>query len=149
MKDAEFNTVKVGDININDGGKITNINDGRIAEGSRDAINGGQIHALKQEINQNNKTLRQGIASAFAAQIEYPEQRPGEVAAGIGIGHYDGETAAAVGVSLLTENGKYKVIHKVFPAMPNRVVKYHSVCCSKKLQNKSHQITDGFFDLLA
>ena len=109
MKDAEFNTVKVGDININDGGKITNINDGRIAEGSRDAINGGQIHALKQEINQNNKTLRQGIASAFAAQIEYPEQRPGEVAAGIGIGHYDGETAAAVGVSLLTENGKYKV----------------------------------------
>ena len=109
LKDAEFNTVKVGDININDGGKITNINDGRIAEGSRDAINGGQIHALKQEINQNNKTLRQGIASAFAAQIEYPEQRPGEVAAGIGIGHYDGETAAAVGVSLLTENGKYKV----------------------------------------
>ena len=109
VKDAEFNTVKVGDININDGGKITNINDGRIAEGSRDAINGGQIHALKQEINQNNKTLRQGIASAFAAQIEYPEQRPGEVAAGIGIGHYDGETAAAVGVSLLTENGKYKV----------------------------------------
>lgn len=109
VKDAEFNTVKVGDININDGGKITNINDGRIAEGSRDAINGGQIHALKQEINQNNKTLRQGIASAFAAQIEYPEQRPGEVSAGIGIGHYDGETAAAVGVSLLTENGKYKV----------------------------------------
>lgn len=109
VKDAEFNTVKVGDININDGGKITNINDGHIAEGSRDAINGGQIHALKQEINQNNKTLRQGIASAFAAQIEYPEQRPGEVAAGIGIGHYDGETAAAVGVSLLTENGKYKV----------------------------------------
>ena len=109
VKDAEFNTVKVGDININDGGKITNINDGRIAEGSRDAINGGQIHALKQEINQNNKTLKQGIASAFAAQIEYPEQRPGEVAAGIGIGHYDGETAAAVGVSLLTENGKYKV----------------------------------------
>lgn len=109
VKDAEFNTVKVGDININDGGKITNINDGRIAEGSRDAINGGQIHALKQEINQNNKTLRQGIASAFAAQIEYPEQRPGEVASGIGIGHYDGETAAAVGVSLLTENGKYKV----------------------------------------
>lgn len=109
VKDAEFNTVKVGDININDGGKITNINDGRIAEGSRDAINGGQIHALKQEINQNNKTLRQGIASAFAAQIEYPEQRPGEVAAGIGIGHYDGETAAAVGVSLLTENGKYKM----------------------------------------
>ena len=109
VKDAEFNTVKVGDININDGGKITNINDGRIAEGSRDAINGGQIHALKQEINQNNQTLKQGIASAFAAQIEYPEQRPGEVAAGIGIGHYDGETAAAVGVSLLTENGKYKV----------------------------------------
>lgn len=108
-QNVEFDKAQAGNITINNNGRIINVDDGRIAENSRDVVNGGQIHALKQEIDKDNKVLKQGIAASFASQIEYPEQRPGDVAAGIGMGHYGGETAAAVGVSFLTESGKYKI----------------------------------------
>jgi len=112
-KDVEFDTAKVGNININDNGKITNVDDGIIAYNSKDVVNGGQIYNLKNDlenkIEANNKTLKQGIASAFAANIQYPEQRPGQIAAGVGVGYYDGESAAAIGVNFLTENGKVKL----------------------------------------
>ncbi|MGY4677017.1 YadA-like family protein [Pasteurella sp. P03HT] len=52
--DVDFNSVKVGDINItaegiNAGGKkVTNVADGDISPSSKDAVNGGQLHVVKE-----------------------------------------------------------------------------------------------------
>ena len=49
--DVEFNSVKVGDVNI-DGttGKITGVSDGTVAAGSTEAVNGGQLHGVADSV---------------------------------------------------------------------------------------------------
>ncbi|AKD37586.1 hypothetical protein I926_01280 [Pasteurella multocida subsp. multocida OH4807] len=52
--DVDFNSVKVGDINITTEGisaggkKVTNVADGDISPSSKDAVNGGQLHVVKE-----------------------------------------------------------------------------------------------------
>ncbi|MGN5765878.1 YadA-like family protein, partial [Acinetobacter calcoaceticus] len=47
--DVEFNTVKVGDVNIDGAtGKITGVTDGTVAADSTEAINGSQLHNTAQ-----------------------------------------------------------------------------------------------------
>ncbi|EKU57809.1 YadA-like C-terminal domain protein [Acinetobacter sp. WC-323] len=47
--DVEFNSVKVGDVNIDGAtGKISGVTDGTVAAGSTDAINGSQLHNTAQ-----------------------------------------------------------------------------------------------------
>lgn len=116
--------VSISNTGVNAGGnKVTNVADGDISATSTDAVNGSQLYKAinnmnpgyfnqidyKPQIDANRKLASQGIAAAMAMNIEYPEQRPGQVATGIGVGTYDGEQAMAVGVNFLTDNGKWKI----------------------------------------
>ncbi|MDO3666398.1 ESPR-type extended signal peptide-containing protein [Acinetobacter higginsii] len=49
--DVSFDSVQVGDVNI-DGttGKISGVTDGTIAAGSKDAVNGGQLHGVADSV---------------------------------------------------------------------------------------------------
>ncbi|MCU4392095.1 YadA-like family protein [Acinetobacter courvalinii] len=50
--DVEFNSVKVGDVNIDGAtGKISGVTDGTVAAGSTEAINGSQLHGTAQSIS--------------------------------------------------------------------------------------------------
>lgn len=42
----------------NGGTTITNVKDGKIEAGSKDAVNGGQIHDLKKNVNQNTQNIQ-------------------------------------------------------------------------------------------
>ncbi|WP_037587439.1 YadA family autotransporter adhesin [Stenoxybacter acetivorans] len=97
--------------------RITGVADGQAAN---DAVNRGQLDALAShtqqtmqtldnKINANRKHASRGIAAAMAMTIEYPQQQPGQWAAGMGLGQYDSETALAVGVNYLNKTGKVKV----------------------------------------
>ncbi|RSN79423.1 hypothetical protein EA770_18395, partial [Acinetobacter baumannii] len=49
--DVEFNTVKVGDVNIDGAtGKISGVSDGTVAAGSTEAVNGGQLHGVADSV---------------------------------------------------------------------------------------------------
>nr|WP_227556588.1 YadA-like family protein [Acinetobacter courvalinii] len=50
--DVEFNSVKVGDVNIDGAtGKISGVTDGTVAAGSTEAVNGGQLHGTAQSVS--------------------------------------------------------------------------------------------------
>ena len=49
-------TINSSGINMNNQ-KITNLKDGEIAEGSKDAVNGGQIYDLKQNVSTNTENI--------------------------------------------------------------------------------------------
>lgn len=49
-------TINSSGINMNNQ-KITNLKDGEIAEGSKDAVNGGQIYNLKQNVSTNTENI--------------------------------------------------------------------------------------------
>nr|WP_268866628.1 YadA-like family protein [Paralysiella testudinis] len=71
--------------------------------------NNGRFDQLSERIDANRKSASQGIAAAMAMDIEYPEQHPGEWAAGVGMGTYDGQTSLGMGVNYLSRSGKFKV----------------------------------------
>ncbi|EOR04461.1 hypothetical protein F896_03321, partial [Acinetobacter genomosp. 15BJ] len=49
--DVDFDSVQVGDVNIDGAtGKISGVTDGTIAAGSKDAVNGGQIHGIADSV---------------------------------------------------------------------------------------------------
>ena len=119
---------KVGDntyidgngINAN-GQKITNVADGEVAEGSKDAVNGGQLHATNQRVstvenrmdgvenrvdrvenrvdNLDNRIDKVGANAAAMANLhpmDFDEDSKVSVAAAVG--NYRSETAGALGV---------------------------------------------------
>ena len=59
VKSVTANNVTVGPVTINQDGidagntKITNVSDGEISENSKDAVNGSQLYAAKNELNTN------------------------------------------------------------------------------------------------
>ena len=59
VKSVKANNVTVGPVTINQDGidagntKITNVSDGEISENSKDAVNGSQLYAAKNELNTN------------------------------------------------------------------------------------------------
>ncbi|SDX32291.1 S-layer homology domain-containing protein [Acidaminococcus fermentans] len=119
---------KVGDktyidengINAN-GQKVTNVADGEVAEGSKDAVNGGQLHATNQRVstvenrmdgvenrvdrvenrvdNLDNRIDKVGANAAAMANLhpmDFDEDSKVSVAAAVG--NYRSETAGALGV---------------------------------------------------
>lgn len=100
-------SITVGDkITINNGGidmgdtKITNIGDGSITEGSKDAINGGQIYNIKQEIE--NKVTN----SVKGAKTEVTSKN-GSVTIGTSTGS-NGQTIYDLSVDAGATNIAYK-----------------------------------------
>ena len=101
--DVTANSYKVGDktyisaagINANDQ-KITNVADGSISEGSKDAVNGGQLYGVKRDLeHQVDKVGANAAAMANLRPMEFDPDSKWNIAAAIG--NYGSETAAALG----------------------------------------------------
>ena len=101
--DVTANSYKVGDktyisaagINANDQ-KITNVADGSISEGSKDAVNGGQLYGVKRDLeHQVDKVGANAAAMANQRPMEFDPSSKWNIAAAIG--NYGSETAAALG----------------------------------------------------
>lgn len=93
---------------------------GRVAKDSKDAVNGGQLHAVERRLSGNidklnhridkvGKRADAGTASAIATANLLQSYRPGLSAATAAVGEYRGQSAVAVGYSRLSDNGKYGV----------------------------------------
>ena len=100
---VKANSYKVGDktyidangINANNQ-KITNVADGSISEGSKDAVNGGQLYNVKNDLEGKvNKVGANAAAMANLHPMEFDPDSKWNIAAAIG--NYGSETAAALG----------------------------------------------------
>ena len=116
--------VKVGDktyisadgLNANDQ-KVTNVSDGKVEKDSKDAINGGQLHQAKADINNRidgvenqvisnsnrinqlgNRVNKVGAGAAALAALHPMDFDPDDkLTFSAGYGNYAGENAAAIG----------------------------------------------------
>lgn len=105
--------------------KITNVADGEIGNGSKDAVNGSQLFATNQKVEQNTANITQignqvinvgrelnslrdesregdsmGAALAALKPIQYDPYERSQIMAGIG--YYKSKTAAALGLAYYT-----------------------------------------------
>jgi autotransporter adhesin len=119
--DVSFNSIKAGDtVTINNAGidagntKITNVQDGDVSADSKDAVNGGQLYSVEQDIsNMGNSIAGVGNrinsldkrvdkvgagAAALAAlhPLDFDPDDKWDFAAGYG--HYNGRNAYALGL---------------------------------------------------
>ena len=112
--------------------KIVNVADGIIAKDSKDAVNGGQIHNIVQDINNSiNQTnqrvdklddrMHRGLAnSAAMATLEFLEIGINQATVGAAVGTYRGNQAVAVGVQAApTENTRVHAKVSVAPSRNN------------------------------
>lgn len=78
------------------GQKITDVADGSISEGSKDAVNGGQLYNVKNDLEGKvNKVGANAAAMANLHPMEFDPDSKWNIAAAIG--NYSSETAAALG----------------------------------------------------
>ena len=76
--------------------KITNVADGSISVGSKDAVNGGQLYGVKRDLeHQVDKVGANAAAMANLRPMEFDPSSKWNIAAAIG--NYGSETAAAIG----------------------------------------------------
>ena len=101
--DVTARSYKVGDktyidangINANDQ-KITNVADGSISEGSKDAVNGGQLYGVKTDLEHKvDKVGANAAAMANLHPMEFDPDSKWNIAAAMG--NYGSETATAIG----------------------------------------------------
>ena len=107
---------------IDGGGKrITNVAAGVDAT---DAVNVGQMQELNQRFAQEihnvhgrisdvERNANAGTASALAASTVPQAWLPGKSMVGVGAGTYEGESAISVGISRLSDNGRWVIQGKV------------------------------------
>lgn len=87
--------ISAAGINANDQ-KITNVADGSISEGSKDAVNGGQLYDVKRDMEHKvDKVGANAAAMANLRPMEFDPSSKWNIAAAIG--NYGSETAAALG----------------------------------------------------
>ena len=142
---VKTNNLSVGNVKINQSGihaggrKVTGVANGNIAADSTDAVNGSQLHATNQAVNQvaqqtiqntnqinnvnqrvsnvenrlehQNRKLKAGIAGSNAAASLPQVRGNGKSMMSAAVGTYEGQNAVAVGYSRASDNGK--VIFKV------------------------------------
>lgn len=76
--------------------KITDVADGSISEGSKDAVNGGQLYGMKTDLEHKvDKVGANAAAMANLHPMEFDPDSKWNIAAAIG--NYGSETAAALG----------------------------------------------------
>lgn len=97
-------------VRINDDG--VTLNNARIhgvAPGvaDTDAVNVSQLRSLRGHVNSVDKDLRAGVAMAMAAASLPQSYIPGKSLAALGAGNYRGQSGFAVGVSSISDNGKW------------------------------------------
>ena len=110
-------TVKEGTKVDMGGNKITNVAAGTA---DTDAVNVGQVNAALNTVNQNITNLgnklsevgnesKAGSASAIATANLAQSTIPGMGMTTVGLGTYDGQSAIAVGLSKMSDNGKWVI----------------------------------------
>ena len=116
--DSEFERVNENTIKAK-GDKpqhITNVAPGSVSETSTDAVNGSQLHAvnikvnnLQDAVNKNRKEARAGSAASVAIASLPQAFRSGKSMVSAAMGSYKDQQAIAVGVSRISDNGKWIV----------------------------------------
>ncbi|TNH01300.1 hypothetical protein FHQ23_03335, partial [Testudinibacter sp. TR-2022] len=114
------NSYKVGDttyidsngINANNQA-INNVADGEISATSKQAVNGSQLHATNQTINNINNRVDglakdiDGVGATAAAMASLPQAYlPGHSMVAVAGGAHKSQNAVALGVSRISDNGK-------------------------------------------
>ena len=80
------------------GNKIFNVGDGRIAPGSTDAVNGGQLWETRNNLTKDiRRTGARAAALAALKPLDYDPAHPMQF--NVGYGNYKGHTAVAVGMT--------------------------------------------------
>ncbi|WP_279572108.1 YadA family autotransporter adhesin [Volucribacter amazonae] len=105
----EENTVSVG--SAGNERRITNV---AAAVNDTDATNLGQVKSmisesetkLNSKIDRVNRKLKAGVAGAVAVANIPQVTMPGASMLGVGVGHYSGQSAVAVGYSRASDNNK-------------------------------------------
>ena len=89
--------IKIDSSGINAGGTvISNVADGSISEGSKDAVNGGQLYQVKNDLEGKvNKVGANAAAMANLHPMEFDPNSKWNIAAAMG--NYGSETATAIG----------------------------------------------------
>ena len=89
--------IKIDSSGINAGGTvISNVADGSISEGSKDAVNGGQLYGMKTDLEHKvDKVGANAAAMANLHPMEFDPDSKWNIAAAMG--NYGSETATAIG----------------------------------------------------
>ncbi|MBR0573929.1 MULTISPECIES: YadA-like family protein [Pasteurellaceae] len=94
--------------------RIQNVAAGEISKTSTDAINGSQLHATNGEVAKlSNKLgniksgMSAGVAGAYAAAALGQPHDPGASSVGVAVGNFQGESALSLGISTISDNGKW------------------------------------------
>ena len=103
------NTVSLSPIGLNNGGqRITNV---APAKEGTDAVNLNQLagmgNALQNNIERVGKKAYAGVAGAIAHSSIPQVTRPGATGLSVGSGYYGGQSAVAVGLSTMSDNGNW------------------------------------------
>jgi len=64
---------------------------------------------VNRRVDDVEKTANSGVAISLATQQAIPNLRPGNVAVFGGMGHYEGESAVAIGAATMLDNGRTSV----------------------------------------
>ncbi|WP_168397316.1 YadA-like family protein [Acinetobacter indicus] len=81
--------------------------DSRLTQFNTTAANlNSRVDQLNQRVDDVEKTSYRGIAIALAAQQQIPNIGAGQMAVFGGVGHYEGESAVALGLANVFANGK-------------------------------------------
>ncbi|MBB5151621.1 autotransporter adhesin [Histophilus somni] len=87
--------------------RIQNVAAGLLSHQSTDAVNGSQLHATNQRLEEVNKDAKAGIAAAMAFK-EVPFV-PGKWSYAAGAAHYSSESAVSLNLGRTSNDGKWAV----------------------------------------
>nr|WP_283774307.1 YadA-like family protein [Histophilus somni] len=87
--------------------RIQNVAAGLLSHQSTDAVNGSQLHATNQRLEEVNKDAKAGIAAAMAFK-DVPFV-PGKWSYAAGAAHYSSESAVSLNLGRTSANGKYAI----------------------------------------
>ena len=121
MSTQKNDSTSNNDNGINAGGKvIANVNEGRVAADSREAINGSQLYNVTRNLGNSINELgykigeveydaNAGISAAMAMSSLPQSNIAGRSMIGGGIASYNGESAVAIGMSRVSDNGRWVI----------------------------------------
>ncbi|AXR98944.1 YadA-like family protein [Moraxella bovoculi] len=110
------NLLKVGDINITPEGinagnkKVTNVADGNISEGSKDAVNGGQIHQLKADLTKGINAAKTEVEGTGFAKVTSKQGDQGQTIYTVDVAKAAPATVDAKGKLSIAETDGDKVL---------------------------------------
>lgn len=89
--------------------RVQHVYPARVEQGSWDAVNGHQLYQMQSRLDEVDMRGRSGVASAMATAMLPQEYLAGTRAISAGVAHFRGESALAVGGSMVSDNGRWIV----------------------------------------